>query len=77
MLPGGEDRAGTDVNRLLLVRLRGGGVGVGHTTRINCVILHARVVAFGRQGSQIQMTRSRLTPQSLTRYRYHRRFDDT
>jgi hypothetical protein len=56
MLPGGEDRAGTDVNRLLLVRLRGGGVGVGHTTRINCVILHARVVAFGRQGSQIQMT---------------------
>ena len=39
MLPGGEDRAGTDVNRLLLVRLRGGGVGVGHTTRINCAYI--------------------------------------
>ena len=39
MLPGGQDRAVTHVNRLLLVRLafnRGGGKWISHTTGITC-----------------------------------------
>jgi hypothetical protein len=43
MLPGGEHRAGTNVKRLLLVRLWGRGVWIGHTTRINCAFITCKV----------------------------------
>ena len=43
MLPGGEHRAGTNVKRLLLVRLWGRGVWIGHTTRISVRLSRARL----------------------------------